>query len=95
VLSIDLPFSNWEISKFNTLFSRQLEQLGQTVDPSWERNASRIVDILPKLDQRFYVNETSNMLEAVRLKDPTAMLTLFVIEASATLGELENRLLGG
>jgi hypothetical protein len=93
-LHFDSAFADREIVRFNSEYQRQLEGLSKTIDPHWGNVAREVQSILGALDERFYENRISNALNEHLRKDDIGSVTLFVIEADATLRQLERRLLG-
>lgn len=95
-LKYELPFSRWEIKRFNDAFAAELPKLGRRVDNQWLDVAERVKTLLGReFDERFYQDRVPSVLKNILAEDSDGTVSLFVIEATATLRELERELLSG
>lgn len=88
------PFDEWEIARFNAAFGQELGGLATSVDPAWRGIHRRFRELSGSLNERFYYGQVMNALEEHLRKDDIGAVTVFVLEATATLRRLEQELVG-
>lgn len=85
--------SDWEITRFNQAFIESLQHLTR-IDRQWPVVAERVARALAACDEGFYDNRLKGLLAAQLETGDVDNISLFVLEAAATLRELERRLIG-
>ncbi|HEX8452773.1 MAG TPA: hypothetical protein VF647_11795 [Longimicrobium sp.] len=90
-LSYSQPFGEWEISRFNTAFVDALEELNK-VDKKWGTLAGRVRSALAECTEVFFDNQVKRRLAADIAAQELDTVSIFGVEAAASLRQLERSL---
>jgi hypothetical protein len=85
------PFAEWEITKFNNAFVDGLSKL-KAVDTQWDAIAAKVRKAVDALPAKFFQNRNTLALSKILADDTQVLISLFILEAEATLREIERAL---